>query len=487
MNLGSVLTVFSLLIAFASFAYNSTQRIVFYKFRRCRVWLVALIGLILVNYLLMFDWAYANNIYISCLYRDNRYPTPDQWAYVITIGCVLWVIYHVIFNKSLPLSKAENILDYYEELIYRDLPLLVRYIRDYHLTDIHKTIEKLNSFKSLEVDDFLSDIREDTHANCKATWGGLLLDRIIFNPAFISQCVEYHYEEFYLTIIRKINNSQLYGFEKAVERFYDKLIETKDAFITEALTGTINFNEDSKFHGVAYRIHEYKFSQLTFSDLNFIENSKLCRVFGEAGLQDADNNSLYTLTPSEWLDRTYFRAPARLCLSFYDIYIRQYIYERLKKTTEIQCQPYFEYFHLNCNAAIVNCSCLKGTYAERLYLDTRETIYNLIKIQVTYQCKFLIQPLLHEISNLFSLLDLNTERKIELAKWIIENVVEIANIAENSISMQIVSWWSCMTGKPGNSSVFKQALSSVDTACYAQYPEYETIINQINLPTKSNR
>lgn len=144
MNVGNFLTVISILIAFASFAYNSNRKIILYKFTCCDV-IVTIIFLLLANYLLLFDWFEVNGWYVDCfMHEGTSYLLPNQWAYVLTMFFLIYVIIKVFVCNNIPKVNRKKLLAYYEELILSDIPFLINCIRKYHQREILKNVAELN-------------------------------------------------------------------------------------------------------------------------------------------------------------------------------------------------------------------------------------------------------------------------------------------------------------------------------------------------------
>lgn len=72
---------------------------------------------------------------------------------------------------------------------------------------------------------------------------------------------------------------------------------------------------------MAYKLDEYPFSRLSFSNVDFVCNLEIWRSFGEEGLKDASINLFYSAQTDEWTNEKYENLPAKICLDFYDILI----------------------------------------------------------------------------------------------------------------------------------------------------------------------
>jgi hypothetical protein len=428
----------------------------------------------------MFDLAVANGVYLPCLCFDNRFPTPEQWTYIIIVVSLICVVHKFFISKKIPRCNKNKLLDYYENLIYENLPLLVSYIRSYHLNELHNFVEVLNSEKKCESDSLLYVENCTQSASAELKYPASLFHRIIFNKSFVERCIELHYSEFYLKLVSEIKNSDVDGLGDSVRYYYTILIEQRNPFAVDALVHTNNVLYDREYDNITYRLDEYNFSKLTFGDPQFIIKAEIWRVFGESGYKDASINSIYSKQTSEWLEDSYTQSPARLCVAFYDIFIRKYLYDYLKNNAILETTPsvYIYYLFFNCKEAISRLNEISDTYAERLYKDTCDVIYALLEIQLKYNCLIFMRSLSDVLESFFSITNLNKEWKKSHAKWLIESYFNLTNhdFEVNGIK----DFEKCFYGIVSNSpSSFIEAISILDTARYAGYQNYEDTLRKI--------
>jgi hypothetical protein len=180
------------------------------------------------------------------------------------------------------------------------------------------------------------------------------------------------------------------------------------------------------------------------------------------------------------LEDSYTQSPARLCVAFYDIFIRKYLYDYLKNNAILETTPsvYIYYLFFNCKEAISRLNEISDTYAERLYKDTCDVIYALLEIQLKYNCLIFMRSLSDVLESFFSITNLNKEWKKSHAKWLIESYFNLTNhdFEVNGIK----DFEKCFYGIVSNSpSSFIEAISILDTARYAGYQNYEDTLRKI--------
>lgn len=203
MNLGSVLTIVSILIALASLAYSSSQRIVVYKFSKSHWWLLILF-IVLVSYLLMFDKAYANGFYLCYFcFDNNQCLSAEQWAYFLTLFFLGWIVYKVFCSKNIPRCNTEKLIRYYEDLIKSNPTLLIDELQTYHSEELKEQADGISIVQCSK-----------NKTNNRA---GKLYERIIFNPEFSAQTIKIGYPLFYLECVHSITNPSICNF-KAILR-----------------------------------------------------------------------------------------------------------------------------------------------------------------------------------------------------------------------------------------------------------------------------
>lgn len=481
MNVGNFLTVFSVLIALVSFAYNSNRKIILYKVTLCDFVYVG-VFLLLANYFLLFDWVEANGWYVdSFMHEGNSYLLPSQWAYVITLVFLLCVLWKIFACNTIPNRNRKKLLAYYEELILSDIPFLINCICRYHRKEIKRDIIRLNKVVSNDDEKDFYAWGEPKAGNVK-TEPVTILQRIVLNHSFIQESIRHCYPLFFLEQVCGLKTDKLVGIKEAVECYYRTLLGESNSVLVDAISHTNNFLQDNECGNVAYRLYEYKFSLLTFGNIDFACNLKVWRAFGEEGLRNAELSNFFYEEVSEWKEAAYGKQPAKLCLNFYDILIRQIIYEYVKKGN-VNGEPPFiypYYLYLICNALAVDEEHFEGTYVESFWNDLRLTLSSLLEVHKDHNIHLYYADLLHIIESLIMISDYSEKQKSELLKWLMEFYIEedvleaVDDYYKGQIKVILVNI------KEQNPRQISEAWRQIDVGKYGNYPNFQTIAEFLN-------
>lgn len=490
MSLGHILTVFSVLIAIISFAYNSNHKIIVYKFSRCDIY-KGIAVLVLVSCLLMFDWMQGLGLVIPYFVTESdKFPIPEQWAYIITVAILACIVYKSFISKSIPQERWEELITYYSELIESNVPLLISYIKEYHQKDLLSYLKELDKDLKAEKESeeqkeypFFEDSQnqEEEEQPCR-NLSALIFSEIILKPSFITESISHHYSSFFLEIVKYLTSPNIVGYKEAVDTYYRTLLQSRDRNLTEAINVTDNFLDSDS---IRYRITDYRLSELTFENLDFTCSLEVWRSFGEEGMRSAKMDSIFAKTTDDWLDEEYRRTPARLCLSFYDIFIREIIgkkYVNSDSKNGLFIYPY--YLYLICNEALENVGEGKyeGLYVEKLIEDTTSVIYVLLMCNAKAKTSCFVSEMLNVYKSLMVISKLSEDNKVVVAKKYMETYMRIAT--EYSGSKEIITeyWRHIQTNVSLLGEYMKKCLASsnhrkdgVDHTIYSSYCGYDEL------------
>ena len=476
MTISSVLTVISILVAMFSFAYSSNKRMIIYKFSVWN-WVVCVLLLLLIVYLLLFDWVFANGLYIKRLvHPEDTYLRPDQWAFIVALTLILYVGYRVIISRKIPKNNQRQVLDYYEEIISSDIGLLIGYIKRFHQKEIKSIKSNLRKGQLKESHDIeCLKLEDDNDTNYEPK---NIIQCIIFNKSFIEESIKQHYPLFFLENVYDITNEHYLGFQDAVYYYAATLLRTKDPTLN-ALRHTNNYLDDSDCLNVAYRLNEYIFSKLLFSNTTFTIKSQIWKAFGEEGLRDAETDAFYSERVSEWLDDTYWQHPARLCLAFYDILIRQLLYENIKskKLPELESSDiYTFYIYLICDGMFSNhhIDTLNDSYAEKYLSEVTNSIFEWLKIMVKFNTMLFYPDVLNIIRCLITESSLPKTMKVKIFTHLIEEYIDLFSISAN-IDFSEAYKITISEIRERHLSLSREAWRQVDATKYATYSKYEDV------------
>jgi len=280
-----------------------------------------------------------------------------------------------------------------------------------------------------------------------------------------------------------LTSPDVVGYKEAVETYYRALLQRRDHYLTEAINGTNNsLDSDS----IRYRITDCRLSELTFENLDFTYCLEVWRSFGEEGMRSAKMDRIFAKTTDEWLDEEYRKTPARLCLSFYNIFIRKIIdkkYVNADSKNGLFIYPY--YLYLICNEALENVGEGKyeGLYVEKLIDNTKSVIYDLLICIAKREDTRFLSELLRVINSLLEISALPESKKVVLAKWYMETFMDFAihcSQDNTAVDMFLKSIKQC-EGKTYK-QYFEQSWNSVDRhnggvdhVKYAPYSKYNNL------------
>lgn len=481
MNIGNFLTVFSILIALVGFAYNSNRKIIIYKLSKSD-YIIAIVLVLLANYLLLFDWVEANGWYFDCfMHEGNSYLLPNQWAYIVTSLLLFYVMYKFWVRNRIPERNRTKLLRYYEELVLSDIPFLINCICKYHQEEIQNDIAKVNKNTQNENNGDLFAWDEPKADEVK-TKQETVLQRIVLNHSFIRESIRHSYPLFFLEQVCELKTDRLVGIKEAVECYYRTLLRKQNSVLVDAIRHTNNILQDDKCNNVAYRLHEYKFSSLTCSNIDFVVNLKVWKSFGEEGLRDAETSEFFNKQASEWYNDEYNKHPAKLCLNFYDILIRQIIYEYVKNGKANAEPPFIYpyYLYLICDALAVDEEKYVGTYVESFWNDLMSTLSGLLKVHEDHNIHLYYVDLLNILKSLIMISDYSAERKTELLTWLIEYYIEKDSVSNCDVYFKDKLKDVLTEIKSENSLQIKNAMQQIDAAKYSNYPNYSDVIKFLN-------
>lgn len=483
MTLGNVLTFISIIIAVFSFAFNSNRRIIFFKFTRKHLY-VCILVILVISGLLMSDLL-ENQIPILKIFEvdQNWLPKPSQWAYIIAIIFLFYITYKSFFSKYIPNRNKLGLLEYYQDLIHENISLLIDYLRDYHSKEISDKIENLNNLHD-EDKNVVTQMDEPEEDTTTFSSPSSLFD-IIFNRSFIANSIDNNYELYFLESIVKLRNLRVDGFKDAVEFYYRTLLQESNNVIVEAINNTANESGD----GITYRLYEYKFSELTFSDVSFPIELKVWHAFGEEGIRSASTNNIFKREHGEWSRAEFEKTPAYICIRFYDILIRQIISGVYKKqlVDEKALFIYPYYLYQVCEAAIVNAGTenFNKSYAEILLLEMRMCIYYLLNISLKFKVYIFVDALLNVLKSIVDLSHLSEENKIKFSQWMFEHFIDLlSKTSDESVKSQFLNILKeLVNSKP---IIMQKGFASIDTIKYFSYPDYNEIRKLIYVKNQNN-
>lgn len=485
MDISDVLTVLSIAIAVLSISYASDRKIWLYKFtkwdrRICILWFLT------ANYFIFFDFFYANGWYFPQLMRtEGLYFRPKTWAYLITIITTAYFM-HKIYANRFPKSRYEALTNYYLTLINTNFYLLSNYLNEFHKKDIQKHIELFN--KRIKEEEYENNDEPDfdesnegniTHKDNESyPLAGLIISRIIFNKNFITESIG-RQPLLFLELIHNLQ-SNIFNSQTCIEFYYRHLIQERNSYLTEGLNRIENFISTGDFSDTVYQLTDSNLAQLTFGNLAFTCRMEIWKAFKDEGLKDAETNKFFSLKTDEWKDTRYYTTPARICLKFYDILIRELICHWYKTPKDKSERIDLHYLYLISKGVWIDFQSMSDnyyaekTYAEKFFDDTLSYMYAWLSCMKKHNRPQHQDDILQIVTLIIILDDYPDELRFEAAKWLLNTFLNLTlgmDIKDNLVSLfqsKIIE-----VQRKDRNNYLLIGWDCLDHAKYSSYPLYE--------------
>lgn len=485
MNISDLLTILSIAIAAISIAYSSDRKICFFKLSKFDG-LIFVIWFLFANYLIFFDYFYANGIYLSCFMTTEGFCLkPEIWSYIITIVYLVYIACKVLFGEF-PRSQYEKLTDYYATLIDSNFLLLVNYLNEYHSKAFDRYIQDFNTRiekgqKSSSVNGYYCESgTKPNKTKNNVPLVSLIYSKIIFTPAFIKNSILYK-PLLFLNLVNKLNYSNIANSKECVQLYYRRLICERNVNLTEGLNCTINYLEDNK-NETAYRLTDSTFSRLTFENLEFTCQFKIWEAFGEEGLKDAKTNSLFLQKENEWTDNQYITTPARICLKFYDIFLRELICHYYENSDAKFVFIYLHYLYMICEGVWSEVEDTKTqSYALKFFNDLLRNMYSWLQCMKEYHCLQHEMDVLRIAENIIRIGDFPDEIKTEASSWLMKTFLELSKDKDAEDKDQLVKNFFQVIKqlKDKETTIIKDGWEKLDKVKYYSYSYYLKLNNCI--------
>ena len=430
MSIGDLLTILSIAIAVISIAYSSDRKIWLFKLSRLDM-VIFVIWFLCANYLILFDSFYESDLFLPCLMKAEGFSLkPETWSYVITILYLVYLAYKVC-RKAFPKSQYEKLTNYYKTLVDTNFSLLSSYLCEFHskalMNDIEEFNKSMEAHNDSEADEFFPESHEESkEVNSTLSLPSLIFSKIIFTRAFIKSSISYQ-PLYFLTLVNKFQYSSIINSKECVQFYYSQLINERNVYLTNGLNSTISFLDTSKQES-AYRLTDASFSRLTFENLKFTCRFEIWRAFGEEGLRDADTDRFFMLEENEWRDEQYVTTPAKICLRFYDIFLRELICNYYKSSEDACEYIYLHYLCMICQGVFNGGKdvCEKS-YAHKFLKDLLSNMYSWLQCMKDYQRLQHQGEVLCIAENMIKIDDFPELIRVEASCWLLETFLELSS------------------------------------------------------------
>ncbi|MBW7892375.1 MAG: hypothetical protein H3C48_15385 [Chitinophagaceae bacterium] len=153
MTISDIITLVSLAIAIIAILSEKNRNHLLFKFHIVD-YILFLLCFGLINYFVFYESFFTRGLYISQLYTNWGLKNPKNYAYLISIGILIYFFYK-IWYAFYPYSKLQRVMSFYSRLIENnEIPFLLDIIDRYHKIDIIKAVEQTKDY------DTKDDIRQ---------------------------------------------------------------------------------------------------------------------------------------------------------------------------------------------------------------------------------------------------------------------------------------------------------------------------------------
>lgn len=283
MNISDLLTLLGILLAIIAFISERNREYVILKLSNIEITII-LILFLHIHFLLSYQWWIEKFEFLKHTQIEG-FPTPDAWAYIISISLLLYSIWKVFFGHF-PLSREKSLLSYYKKLLLRnDIPFLAQLIEKYHLQQVIKFLKKK---KTIRIEDETGIWQIDSKKYLKAydiaikgrelVYGNTIYYNIILNDAFIDNVANSN-PYLFSQIIQELNEEDLKD-DNFVNRFLKILMTSKNGNFFREIRNNQNLGQFE-----AYSIDEERpILFALFKDINVCSINQAWRGIGESAL-----------------------------------------------------------------------------------------------------------------------------------------------------------------------------------------------------------
>lgn len=234
MTISDLLTLIGILFAIIAFISERSREYIILKLSNIEIAIV-LVLFIYIHFLLSYQW-WADKFKFLRHFEIEGLPTPNAWAYIISISILFYFVWKIFFGQF-PLSRKRQLISYYKKLLLRnDIPFLAQLVEKYHL---HQIIKFLRKKKTIKIENRTGlerlYLQKYLEAYSKAIKGrNLIYGDIIYHNITLDE-----------TFVDNIANSNPYLFSQIIQELNEQNLE-EDCFVNRYLK-ILMTNKNSNF------------------------------------------------------------------------------------------------------------------------------------------------------------------------------------------------------------------------------------------------
>lgn len=309
----------------------------------------------------------------------------------------------------------------------------------------------------------------------------LIYSKIIFTPAFIKNSISCR-PLLFLSFVNELKYTNIVNSKECVQLYYQQMIYERNVYLTEGLNSTENFLEDKNKKETAYRLTDSTFSRLTFENLEFTCQFKIWEAFGEEGLRDANTNSLFLQKENEWTDNQYITTPARICLKFYDIFLRELICHYYENSDAKFVFIYLHYLYMICEGVwkeILNAQ--DKTYARKFFYELLSNMRRWLQCMKEHSHLEHLMDVLRIAENIITIGAFPNAIKVRASCWLMETFLELSKDKDVEDKDKLIENFSQVIKqlKDNETTIIKEGWEKLDKVKYYSYSYYLKLNNCI--------
>lgn len=385
------LMLISIVLAIVTIASANNKKIWLYKFNRNTSIIILLLYVILINYLIFYNDFRSRGWYLAFLECDSGIECANI-AYILSVVSVFAIIIYVAKCNYFPTSRHNELLQYYNDIMYTNFPLLLEYINTYHKKELKKHINVINVWAkkedSKDIYDRIKDEREYEESSEKKTHEMVplpirILNDIILTKPFIDNSIKIA-PFWYLELFGKLETDRIPNAKEMIQYYCVQLVKSNNYTFMQELHEM--FNHDDK--NVLEILQDTNYLKLLFSDNYFITRFDTIQAIGESALLEAKSRrTLFSMEISDDKEDLYHSS---LCYQFVLLHNLLYRYlaaQKEKNNVSKTSAEYMNYFFLHSNYLKWLYEEIKDTfeeaprkkYSDRLKSDIKDLLSNTIQ------------------------------------------------------------------------------------------------------------
>ena len=352
MALSDSLTVLSILVAVIALLSEENRKLFLLKFD-WRHW-VGIGGVVfLIHIVLGFNWV-LGHIPVFSVFAINGWPKPGTWAYLFTMGLLLYLFYKIAYSPFSP-KKIEEVKALYRSLLLKnDGDKLVNAIQKYHLANVGDYLDQLKAIEesyrpagmerltpenTILRNHQIKEKRDSEIANLKSkprtAYSAMVYQDIIQNHRFIEIATN-TYPLVYVDIIKRLNTKSTADW-RMVQTFYKSLLKNNHEQLGEELRSLHS-------RDLGHQYHVTDDQPLLFAivdDLNVTIHNAAWKAFGDAAIEELktelNRGSLLMMEPplGQNEDIEIWNSATKKAIVYFDCIVRKAIVTQVKSNMHL--------------------------------------------------------------------------------------------------------------------------------------------------------